>query len=70
MDEYQRVWGHPGLHVVDGAAVRRVGDLTYAAVAAADPRAAREAAAIRALTLDAVHAANSGHSGMPMAGCG
>ena len=25
-----------------------------------------KAAAIRALTLDAVHAANSGHSGMPM----
>ena len=26
----------------------------------------QKAAAIRALTLDAVHAANSGHSGMPM----
>ncbi|MEM1232651.1 MAG: hypothetical protein AAGH70_00865, partial [Pseudomonadota bacterium] len=39
-------------------------DLT--ALAAAHPDHWRQASAIRALTLDAVAAANSGHSGMPM----
>jgi len=37
-----------------------------AALRAANPDHWTKAAAIRALTLDAVHAANSGHSGMPM----
>ncbi|MBM2576706.1 transketolase [Jannaschia sp. Os4] len=37
-----------------------------AALQAADPAHWRRAAAIRTLTLDAVNAANSGHSGMPM----
>ena len=36
------------------------------ALAAAHPEHWARATAIRALTLDAVHAANSGHSGMPM----
>ena len=36
------------------------------ALAAANPDHWAKATAIRALTLDAVHAANSGHSGMPM----
>jgi len=37
-----------------------------AALRSANPDHWTKAAAIRALTLDAVHAANSGHSGMPM----
>ncbi len=37
-----------------------------AALAKANPDHWMKAAAIRALTLDAIHAANSGHSGMPM----
>jgi len=37
-----------------------------AALRTANPDHWKKAAAIRALTLDAVHAANSGHSGMPM----
>ena len=40
--------------------------LDIAALRAAQPDHWMRAAAIRALTLDAVHAANSGHSGMPM----
>ena len=36
------------------------------ALRSAHPQHWKKAAAIRALTLDAVHAANSGHSGMPM----
>mgnify|MGYP001998492611 CR=1 FL=1 len=40
--------------------------MDIAALRAANPDHWTKAAAIRALTLDAVHAANSGHSGMPM----
>src|SRR6056297_827986 len=40
--------------------------LDIAALRSAHPDHWKKAAAIRALTLDAVHAANSGHSGMPM----
>jgi transketolase len=40
--------------------------MDIAALAAAHPDHWRRAAAIRTLTLDAVAAANSGHSGMPM----
>ena len=40
--------------------------MDIAALRTANPDHWKKAAAIRALTLDAVHAANSGHSGMPM----
>ncbi|KRS14499.1 transketolase [Roseovarius atlanticus] len=40
--------------------------MDIAALRSAHPDHWNKAAAIRALTLDAVHAANSGHSGMPM----
>ncbi|MGM0741126.1 MAG: transketolase [Pseudomonadota bacterium] len=40
--------------------------MDIAALRSANPDHWTKAAAIRALTLDAVHAANSGHSGMPM----
>ncbi|MDM8167092.1 transketolase [Roseovarius sp.] len=40
--------------------------MDIAALRTANPDHWNKAAAIRALTLDAVHAANSGHSGMPM----
>ncbi|WP_306113900.1 MULTISPECIES: transketolase [unclassified Roseovarius] len=40
--------------------------MDIAALRQANPDHWNKAAAIRALTLDAVHAANSGHSGMPM----
>ncbi|SLN47118.1 Transketolase 1 [Roseovarius albus] len=40
--------------------------MDIAALRTANPDHWSKAAAIRALTLDAVHAANSGHSGMPM----
>jgi transketolase len=40
--------------------------LDIAALRSANPDHWKKAAAIRALTLDAIHAANSGHSGMPM----
>jgi len=40
--------------------------LDIAALRSANPDHWNKAAAIRALTLDAIHAANSGHSGMPM----
>ncbi|WP_113911257.1 transketolase [Roseovarius dicentrarchi] len=40
--------------------------MDIAALAQANPDHWSKATAIRALTLDAVHAANSGHSGMPM----
>ncbi|MGR3363495.1 MAG: transketolase, partial [Maritimibacter harenae] len=40
--------------------------MDIAALRSANPDHWNKAAAIRALTLDAVHAANSGHSGMPM----
>ncbi|WP_120502492.1 transketolase [Roseovarius sp. EL26] len=40
--------------------------MDIAALRTANPDHWTKAAAIRALTLDAVHAANSGHSGMPM----
>ena len=40
--------------------------MDIAALRAAHPEHWKKACAIRALTLDAVHAANSGHSGMPM----
>ena len=40
--------------------------MDIAALARANPDHWSKATAIRALTLDAVHAANSGHSGMPM----
>ena len=40
--------------------------MDIAALRAANPEHWMRAAAIRALTLDAVAAANSGHSGMPM----
>jgi transketolase len=40
--------------------------LDIAALRSAHPDHWKKATAIRALTLDAVHAANSGHSGMPM----
>ncbi|WP_135503302.1 transketolase [Roseovarius aestuariivivens] len=40
--------------------------MDIAALRSAHPEHWTKAAAIRALTLDAVHAANSGHSGMPM----
>ena len=40
--------------------------MDIAALRSANPDHWNKAAAIRALTLDAIHAANSGHSGMPM----
>ncbi|SLN09929.1 Transketolase 1 [Roseovarius litorisediminis] len=40
--------------------------MDISALRSANPEHWSKAAAIRALTLDAVHAANSGHSGMPM----
>ena len=40
--------------------------MDIAQIAAKNPEHWMRAAAIRALTLDAVAAANSGHSGMPM----
>ena len=40
--------------------------MDIAALRTANPDHWNKAAAIRALTLDAIHAANSGHSGMPM----
>ena len=40
--------------------------IDIAALRKANPEHWMRAAAIRALTLDAVHAANSGHSGIPM----
>jgi transketolase len=45
---------------------QRTGHLDIAALRAAHPDHWMKAAAIRTLTLDAVTAANSGHSGMPM----
>ncbi|MEQ9672900.1 MAG: hypothetical protein RLO10_00415, partial [Roseovarius indicus] len=40
--------------------------MDIAALRSANPDHWNKAAAIRALTLDAVNAANSGHSGLPM----
>ena len=45
---------------------RTLPPVDIAALRAAHPEHWKKACAIRALTLDAVHAANSGHSGMPM----
>ncbi len=44
----------------------RIAQVDIQALAAAHPDHWKKACAIRALAMDAVHAANSGHSGMPM----
>lgn len=52
---------HPAKHLID-----RIPELDIATLRARHPDHWMRAAAIRTLTLDAVAAANSGHSGMPM----